>query len=102
MVDRVDFDDTSVVRTLADGRQERVRWDELREVVILTTDEGPLVDDVFWVLKGAAGGCVVPSESEGMELLLDRLQQLPGFDNTAVIAAMGCTENQAFPCWRRA
>jgi hypothetical protein len=80
---------------------ESVRWSDLEIVSIQTTDRGPAVDDVFWVLGGNESGCVVPSESEGMDLLLPRLQRLPGFDNKAVIAAMACAENREFLCWRR-
>jgi hypothetical protein len=97
----VAFDDERVVRRLPDGKEESVRWDDLQEVQIITTDEGPFVDDVFWLLLGSSGGCVVPSETEGTEALLDRLQQLPGFDNEAVIRAMGTTSNDRFLCWRR-
>lgn len=100
MPDRVSFDDERVVRTMGDGRHESVRWDDLQEVVILTTDEGPLRDDVFWILKGTSGGCAVPSEADGMDALLRRLQRLPGFDDAAVIRAMGCTANEAFVRWR--
>jgi hypothetical protein len=100
-MEKVSFDELGVTRTLADGRQESVRWDDLCEVVILTTDEGPMVDDVKWILRGTEGGCLVPSETAGMDVLLPRLQELPGFDNEAVIAAMGCTDDRAFLCWRR-
>ena len=37
----------------------------------------------------------------GMKELLTRLQQLPGFDNGAVIKAMGSTKNDKFLCWKR-
>jgi hypothetical protein len=57
---------------------------------------------VYWLLRGKTGGCAVGSEAEGMDGLLERLQQLPGFDNEAVIRAMGSTENATFVCWRRA
>ena len=98
----VSFDTEKVVHTLADGSVETVRWDGLKEVGILTTDEGPLLDDVIWMLLGDdGGGCAVPSETEGMQELLPRLQQLPGFDNEAVIAAMSSVENAKFVCWRR-
>ncbi len=96
----VAFDERQVIRTMADGQTESVRWDELQEIAIVTTDQGPFVDDVFWVLKGKTGGCVVPSEADGMTALLPRLQQLPGFDDEAVIAAMGSTNNATFVCWR--
>jgi hypothetical protein len=68
----------------------------------VTTDHGPFVDDVFWLLIGEDGkGCAVPSEAEGMKALLERLQRLPGFDNEAVIAAMGSTSNARFRVWKR-
>ena len=99
---RVTFDAEGVVRTLPDGRSESVRWGELQEVSILTTDEGPYGDDVIWMLRGTGGGCAVPSETDGVTGLLARLQQLPGFDNGAVIRAMGSTDAAEFVCWRRA
>jgi hypothetical protein len=97
----VSFDDEGVVRTLPDGRTERVSWGELEKVSILTTDEGPMADDVYWMLEGKTGGCAVPSEAEGMKELMARLQQLPGFKNQAVIQAMGSTTNAEFVCWSR-
>ena len=100
---RVTFDAECVIRTVPDGKTETVRWRDLQEVDILTTDEGPYVDDVIWMLQGKDGaGCAVPSETEGMKDLLPRLQQLPGFDNEAVIKAMGSTNHARFVCWRRA
>jgi hypothetical protein len=99
--DRISFDESAVTRTMPDGKTESVRWDDLKEVGILTTDEGPAVDDVFWLLLGERGGCAAPSEAIGMEELLPRLQKLPGFDNEAVIKAMGSTSNAKFVCWKR-
>jgi hypothetical protein len=95
------FDADGVTRTMPDGRIESITWDELQEVKIVTTDEGPNVDDVFWVLSGNGKGCTVPSESVGMKELLNRLQTLPGFNNAAVIQAMGCTQKEKFICWQR-
>lgn len=99
--DFVSFDEEEVVRTMPNGAQERVRWSDLSEVYIVTSDEGPFVDDVCWVLRGTTSGCLVPSEADGMEELLRRLQQLPLFNDEAVIKAMGCTSNATFPCWSR-
>jgi hypothetical protein len=98
--DRVRFDDTVITRTLPDGKTETVQWNDLREVGILTTDEGPVGEDVFWMLLGASGGCAIPSGAQGMKELLTRLQQLPEFDNEAVIKAMGTTTNGKFVCWK--
>ena len=100
-VDRVTFDDVSVTRTLPDGKTEMVRWDDLQEVGLVTTDEGPAQEDVYWMLVGSAGGCAVSGSAEGINELLTRFQQLPGFDNEAVIKAMGSTSNNRFMCWKR-
>jgi len=99
--DRVVFDEEGVMRTMANGQVEGVRWDDLVRVEIMTTDQGPFVDDVFWLLSAEDHGCAVPSESEGMLALLERLQELPGFDDEAVIRAMGCTDNEFFEVWSR-
>jgi hypothetical protein len=100
----VQFDAEAVTCTRPGGLTERVRWQDLRGVLIMTTSHGPAVDDFFWVLAGdgAKSGCVVPSEAVGCDRLLERLQQLPGFDNEAVIRACACTEDQRFLCWQRA
>lgn len=98
------FDTDGVTRIMADGKIETVRWSDLQEVGILTTEEGPYVDDVIWMLSGTDGAaCAVPSETEGMTELPPRLQQQSGFvDNEAVIKAMGSAKNAKFVCWRRA
>lgn len=102
--DRVTFDDEAVTRTKPDGTTQHVRWDDLVGVTIATSDTGPWEDDVLWVLSAREGmeGVMVPSETEGMDLLLDRLQKLPGFDNEAVIRAMGSTDLAFFTVWQRA
>jgi hypothetical protein len=33
--------------------------------------------------------------------MLEKIQQLPGFDNEAVIKAMTSTTNNRFICWQR-
>ena len=101
--ERVVITDESVTRFRPDGVQESVRWDDLVEVGIITTDEGPWSDDVFWVLMASdrKSGCAVPQGAEGADKLLEALQKLSGFDNEAVIKAMGSTTNARFVCWRK-
>ena len=101
-VSAVVIDDRGVRRTLRPGEVEEVAWKDLVEVQIVTTDEGPYVDDVFYLLVGAnETGCVVPQEDPQSGALLTRLQALPGFDNGKVIEAMGCAENARFVCWKK-
>ena len=94
-------DDDAIVCRRANGDEEKVRWDDLRAVLVETNDTGPWGTDVFWMLVGrdAKSGCVVPQGASGEDELLARLQKLPGFDNEALIAAMSSTDNQRFLCW---
>lgn len=96
----ISIDDVGVVRRLADGRVEQVRWDHLAEVWVRTTSDGPWGDDFFWILVGDDGsGCVVVDDDGAV---LRRVQSLPGFDNTAVIEACASVGDASFLAWRRA
>lgn len=94
---------TSADVTLIDpaGAVTAIRWDELGGVVVETNDAGPWADDVIWHLfaADATKQLTVPQSLEGNRELLRALQQLPGFDNAAVVAAMGSTGLDAFLCW---
>ena len=83
------------------GIVESLTWDDLEVVAIETTDEGPFVADVFWFLAGETSGCVVPLGATGEDIMLKRLQTLPGFDNETLTKAMSSTSNARFVLWRR-
>jgi hypothetical protein len=76
--------------------------DALTSVDIMTNDLGPWEDDVHWVLRDEMGQMVtIPASAANADTLLDTLGGLPGFDNMAVVLAMGSTENAEFRIWRR-
>jgi hypothetical protein len=83
------------------GLTEAVEWDDLKEVVIVTTDEGPFATDVMWLLLGEKSSCTVPLGATGEDELIERLQLLSGFDNEAMIEAMSSTSNGRFICWEK-
>ena len=96
----VELTDTALIYHQPDAEPRTVRWNNLRAVLIETTDQGPFVEDVWWVLVDGEGHCMIAQEVGG-EALLARLQALPDFDNEAVIAAMMSVENKLFTCWQR-
>jgi hypothetical protein len=76
----------------------------LSAVVIKTTDQGPFLEDVFFILigKDQQSGCVVTQGAAGESELFNALQtRLPGIDNEKVIEAMSSTDNHSFLIWRR-
>ncbi len=99
---RVEFDDVRVIFRYRD-RTDTLEWDDLSEVGIVTTDEGPFQEDVYFMLLGPnqEKGCAIPQGAEGSQQLFERLQKLPDFDHDAAIRAMGSTSNNRFVCWKK-
>ena len=93
--------DEGVTCSRSSGLVESVTWDDLKEVSIVTNDEGPIAIDVMWLLVGERGGCVVPQGATGQGELLTRLQGLEGFRNDAMIEAMSSVTNRKFLCWQK-
>lgn len=78
-----------------------IELDALAEVRIVTTDDGPFEADVLWLLIPLDGPPLhIPNDALGAEALLPALQALPGFDNAAVVRAMGSTTPATFTIWR--
>ena len=100
----VQVDDDGVARTLADGRREEVRWDELIEVEVFTTAIGVHKEDgVVLVLAGdGERGCLVPSRLAVQHGVIQRLHELPGFDGRRLVAAMERPPPSRTTCWERA
>ena len=97
----VTVDDRGVTRRTTDGREERVAWGDLVQVSIVTTDEGPFDDDLFFLLQDDDGsGCAVGNAEAEATGLVARLQRLPRFDNEALIQASACAIEAHFVCWQ--
>ena len=98
--DHLTIDDIGITRT-APRLREHVAWDDIMRVRIFTSDQGPQVEDVLFVIDGRSGaGCVVTHDLAVRGGLLEALQsRLAGLDNGAVIDAMGSTSNQSFTIW---
>ena len=94
--------DSEVVCERPDGKRERVAWHDLRRIEIVSTSDGPMVPDVFWLLVGDNGGCAIPWGATGEAELLQRLQSLPAFDNRAVIDTASNGTDARRLCWQRA
>jgi hypothetical protein len=97
----VEVDDHGVTYRRGDGVIEAVRWEDLGEVRVMTTADGPIAEDVFYVLiaRDESHGVALPQSRVSGDLLA-RLQSLPGFDNEAMITAMTRTDEASFTCWR--
>jgi hypothetical protein len=96
----VAFDEREVVVSVAGTKRESVFWDDLVVVGVRIESQG-FLDMPYWVLGGRSAGCMYPNDAVGSELLLNELQvRLPGFDNQAVIQAMGMI-GEGVVVWKR-
>lgn len=94
--------DASVLLLRPHDERFEIPWAELRRVVVATSDDGPLEEDVWMRFEGVHAVCAVPQGAVGFEVLLADVQKrLPGFDNEAFISAMSCGENRRFVVWER-
>lgn len=98
----IQIDDGGVLRIKGSIR-EQIRWDDVEEIRIITTDVGPFSEDVFFALvDGEKKGCLVPHDAAVRFKLLEQLQsRFTGLDDDAIIKAMGSTSNGNFLIWRR-
>src|SRR5262249_51348871 len=106
LVDAVEITDLGVTRRfgpwLGRKREERVFWEELTRVEILTTDEGPFTEDFFFLLEGRDGAGVAVSNALAVkhELVAILQRRLPGLDSRAIIEASGSTARRRFLVWQ--
>lgn len=101
IVEKVVFDESKIIHSPLKGEDVELHWADLCEVSIETTDQGPFVDDVFWVLAGGGQFCRISSTAGGMGELLEKLGELPGFNHEVVIVAMSVATNATFECWKK-
>ncbi len=95
--------DEGVLRRLARGDSEFVRWSELREVSLVMTQGVNLSEDYFYVLAGAGSSGVLVGQALATKYdLLSHLSKLPGFDHRNITTAMASPVNQKFTLWRAA
>lgn len=99
---QVEISDWGVRRYLNGGRTEEVAWSRVIQILVITTDEGPLLEDLFFVLRAEDGSGVLVPHAQAMQInLLECLQaRFPGMDDQAIIKAAGSTSNARFVIWQ--
>jgi len=96
---KVSFDEESAFVQWPDKAAEAICFKDLIGVAVETTDKGPFIEDVWWHLASPEKVVTYPSEATGADKILNRLQQLPTFNNERLIQAMSSTDNKTFILW---
>lgn len=89
---KVEFDDNEVRITFKGQLHESIAWSALKAVAVKI--DGSFLTAPWWILfDSPESGCIYPGEAIGGAEMLEEMQRrLPGFDNRAVIEAMGLME----------
>ena len=88
----------------ADGplaHRTSVRIEDICEIGVETSDAGPFVEDVFWLINRDTDGLRIPQDSPVFKALMDAFGSFDGFDWQPFTEAMACTDRRYFLCWRR-
>lgn len=72
----------------SDEYSKTLIFNDIIEIKIVTTDKGPWLPDIFWVLKSPDITITVEGDAPFFPILLVQLQKINGFDNDQVIKAM--------------
>jgi hypothetical protein len=99
---RYDFDGESITADGPLARRVSVRLQDIYEIGVETTDAGPFVEDVFWLINRGTDDLRIPQESPVFKVLMERFGTLEGFDWKPFTEAMACTDCRYFLCWKRA
>ena len=75
-------------------------WDDIHEIIIQTTDDGPSYEDFYYHLKFIDCNISIPSEANGMGVFNDYLLELDNFNLQMFIEAIGSTDDKSFLCYQ--
>lgn len=78
-----------------------VKWEDLHTVLLVNTDEGPWLPDVWLTLVGTDSSCRIPLGSNRFEEVYAIVSKYPKFNFENVTKSMSCTNNAEFILWRR-
>jgi hypothetical protein len=81
--------------------EEEINWNEIEEINIMTTDQGPFVPDVWLILMGNGKRCSIPQGYSGWEDVYNKVSKFPGFDFENVIKSATSIENKTFNLWKK-
>lgn len=82
-------------------KPEIIHWEDIDEIWLINTDEGPFFPDVWLALYGKKEGCTLPQGTKGFEEVFDIVSKYKNFSFENFIDSMSCSENKRFILWKR-
>lgn len=80
---------------------EEIDWQDIEEIKLINTDQGPFLPDVWLLLLGKGKGCSIPQGCKGFDDVYDIVSKYEGFNFENAIKSMSCTDNAQFELWSK-
>ncbi len=97
----VEITEKSVTVTHPERPTEQIDWDKIEKIVIVNTDEGPFLPDIWLLLMGKEKGCSIPQGSSGWDRVYGIVSKYEGFNFENMIKSACCTGNASFVLWEK-
>jgi hypothetical protein len=78
-----------------------VKWDSLHTIMLINTDEGPWLPDIWLTLIDDNGICKIPHGCKGFDDIYDIVSKYNGFNIDHVTQSMSTTDNREFLLWTK-
>jgi hypothetical protein len=83
-----------------DKEPAKILWDNIIEIKLINTNEGPILPDIFLQLLGERSGCKIPYGTKGFDQVYEIVSKYENFNFENVTESMSCTENKEFLLWK--
>lgn len=97
----IEITDIAVKVTHPKRKTKQIEWNEIEEIKLINTDEGPFLPDVWLILMGNGKGCSIPQGSNGWDKVYDIVSKYDGFNFDQVLKSASCTDNETFELWKK-
>jgi hypothetical protein len=77
----------------------QILWEDIREIKLINTDQGPWLPDIWLALIGENGKCFVPHGAKGFDEIHDIIAKYDGFNDENFGISMTRTDNVEFVLW---
>ena len=82
-------------------KPEEILWEDIREIRLVNTDEGPFLPDIWLMLIGETNGCSIPHGSKGYNDVYEIVSKYENFNFENVIKSMSSANNEQFLLWTK-
>jgi hypothetical protein len=95
----VTITDESVLVKHPKWGNESVLWKEVHTILLINTNEGPWLPDVWLTLVSNNSCCRIPLGAKGYEEVYNIVSKYEGFNFENAGKSMTCTDNAEFLLW---